>query len=366
MELVRIQEPGRQPELLLKSGDFVRVGAGYNTALNFEGSNTIYPLQLGERTPQGWKLVNAALLETLLLRNRAAAYVVVLSASDGGRELLFRSPLQLPADFFESRLDPIAHFQKYPYPRQHRLAAFTHAYNEGVMLRVWIDFYSRYVPRQHLYVIDHGSDAALVDPFRREVNVITIPRGETDHHNMATFCGYFQRFLLTQYDFVLHVDADEMVVFDGHPAAFVDHLAAQPPRSILKPAQAYDLVHDFRVEPPIDLSRPYTLQRNCLLPAPMYHKPVVASTPTTWFTGYHDCVEASVMDPRLWMVHLRDVDLGHSIEREVRWKALKSTALDRTITDVSRHDANGMRQEMLDRLEKGPITPVPDWMKGAV
>jgi hypothetical protein len=370
MELVRIQEPGRPPELLLKSGDFVRIGAGYNAALNFEGSNTVYPLQLGERNALGWKVNNAALLETVLLRNRGAAYVpayvVVMSNHDSGQEFLFRSALQLPPDFFDSRLDPIAHFQKYPYPRQHRLAAFTTVYNEGVMLRVWIDFYSRYIPKQHLYVIDHGGDAEFVDPYRHEVNVISIPGGELDHHNIASYCGYFQRFLLSKYEWVMHAHADEMLYFDGGPAGFTDYLAGLPPRSILKPAHAYDLLHDFRVEPPIDLSRPYTLQRNCLLPAPMYHKPLVASAPITWTTGCHDCVEPSVLDPRLWLVHLRDVDLGHSVARETRWKALKQSVLDRGVFNASRHDESGMREEMLGRLEREPITPLPDWMKGTV
>lgn len=365
MQLTRIHEDGRPAVLVLATGDFVRLGAGYRVALNFEGSATIYPLHLGERTAQGWRLRNASEVETLLLRHRATPYVVVLAEQDMGQEFLFRRRLELPADFFDSRLDPIAHYQKLPYPKQHPLAIFTTAYNEGVMLRVWIDFYSRYVPKRHLYVIDHGGDAAHVDPYRDEVNVVSIPGGELDHYNIATYCGFFQRFLLTKYGFVLHAHADEMLVFDGPPQTLVEHLAAQPPRTILKPAHAYDLLHDFRSEAPIDLARPITQQRRSLLPAPQYHKPLLASAPVTWFTGCHECVEPSSLDPRLWLVHLRDMDLGHSIEREARWKALKQTALDRGVFNAYRHTADEMQQVMRERLEKEPVTPVPDWMVGA-
>ena len=365
MQLKRVHEPGQPPGLMLLSGSFVRLGAGHSAALNFDGSATIYHLHLGEHTEQGWKLRNPEIVETLLLRHRAPAHVVVLTTQDMGQDFLFRSPLELPADFFDSRLDPISHYQKYPYSKQHRLAAFTTAYNEGVMLRVWIDFYSRYVPKQHLYVIDHGGDAAHVDRYRSEVNVISIPGGELDHHNIANYCGFFQRFLLTKYEFVLHAHADEMLVFDGPPETFGEHLAGQPPRCILKPAHAFDLLHDFRSEAPIDLARPITLQRQCLLPAPMYHKPLLASAPVTWFTGCHDCVEPSILDPRLWLVHLRDVDLGHAIERESRWRALKQSALDRGVFNAYRHTATEMEQVLLNRLHKEPITPVPAWMQGA-
>ncbi len=38
------------------------------------------------------------------------------------------------------------------------LAVVTMCYNEPDFLPIWLDYYRRQVPVEHLYVVDHGSD----------------------------------------------------------------------------------------------------------------------------------------------------------------------------------------------------------------
>ncbi|MDO9630513.1 MAG: hypothetical protein Q7I92_01255, partial [Humidesulfovibrio sp.] len=84
------------------------------------------------------------------------------------------------------------------YTKPGLLAAFTHAYDDNDMLRFWEAHHARLVGLENLYVIDHGSTVSPRGVLHPETNVVPLPRGETDHANMARFCGHFQRFLLSQ------------------------------------------------------------------------------------------------------------------------------------------------------------------------
>ena len=61
-------------------------------------------------------------------------------------------------------------------------------------------------------MIDHGSTPPAVEVLSPGTQCIRLPRGLTDPANTARFCNHFQRFLLTQYRWVIHVDVDELLV----------------------------------------------------------------------------------------------------------------------------------------------------------
>ena len=72
--------------------------------------------------------------------------------------------------------------------------------------------------------IDHGSDRSPSFALHPGTQIVSIPRGAVDHINISQFCGYFQRFLLSQYRWVIHVDSDELLVHEHGVAALLEKL----------------------------------------------------------------------------------------------------------------------------------------------
>jgi hypothetical protein len=90
------------------------------------------------------------------------------------------------------------------YEKAGLIAVFTHVYNEDDMLTMWEAHYAKLTAPEHLYVLDHGSQSSPRALLTQATNVVPIPRGMLDSWNISQFCAYFQRFLLTQYKWVIH------------------------------------------------------------------------------------------------------------------------------------------------------------------
>jgi hypothetical protein len=280
--------------------------------------------------------------------------------------LTFHPSVFLP--FFDyARSERFPPFTGAPYEKPEMLAVFTHAYNEDDMLTQWERHYSKLVGHRHLYVIDHGSLTQPRALLRDETRIVSIPRGAVDHANIAGFCHHFQRFLLTQYRWVIHVDSDEFIVHPGGPSAFLAKLATSATGTIIKPKNGYDLVHDHRHEPPIDGTRPVSLQRRFLKTSPGYAKPAIASTPTTWGLGFHFAFEQEniIEDESLWMIHLAFVDLNRNLARQKKWKHSAKTAVTATFVPESQRDDTVEELAItFDRMLLREGIEMPDWMRG--
>lgn len=370
------------PGLYLRVPEFITVPPHCRFGLLPAGQSSLQLLEV-EQTAAGWKLLGQGINTEYMLHSVLRAGPVHLCIFDALSEgtIFFKTELQADRSFYANTSDWLKLFEALPYTKPGRLAVFTHAYNEKAVLEVFLRHYGQFTDAANLYVINHGSDPDQIDHLRSRVHVIDIPRGETDHYNISAFCGHFQRFLLTQYDWVLHVDADELIVYEQGVDAFRQALPAQPAPTIIRPAHAYELLHDIRSEGPIDLAAPISLQRSLLVQSPAFHKPVLASSPTTWTIGFHNCLEPdTVTMEQLWLVHLRDFDFERSVERDRKWMALRRSALDaqHIPSDMSRPNREQWQDIVLSTLEAGAtvvkhgsgigngrMIAMPDWMRGA-
>jgi len=217
-----------------------------------------------------------------------------------------------------------------PTARPETLAVFTHVYDDTAMLRFWEWHHARLVGQRNLFVIDHGSPVSPRLLLHPETNVVRLPRGETDHAEMARFCGGFQRFLLSQYRWVLHTDADELLVHEQGNAALMHLLATPGTQGIFAPGHAVDIIHDQRREGPLRLGEPLGPQRGFMLPNDLYKKPLLASEPASWLQGFHLVFEeARVREvPALWLLHLQSADFELLLRKNRKWNALKQSAAD--------------------------------------
>jgi hypothetical protein len=310
-------------------------------------------------------------LEQLLMRfDKDQLAILIYDKKSGNR--LHSEPLSFHQSFFMPFFD-FARSERFPpfmapsYEKPEFLAIFTHAYNEDDMLTMWERHYSNLTPNRHLYVIDHGSTSFSREMLNGGTNVVPIPRGTVDHANISGFCNYFQRFLLTQYKWVIHVDCDEFLIYQGGVEAFRTKLAATALNVIIQPKHAYDVIHDYRSEPPLENSELVSKQRSILKTSPAYKKPIIASIPTTWILGFHGAFEnhALIEDESLWMIHLAFADIERNLGRQARWKnAPQSEAVAHFVPETERPDTLVALQRKYDGLLDAEGIEVPEWMRG--
>jgi len=258
------------------------------------------------------------------------------------------------------------------YRKPGLLACFTHACGDNGMLRFWEAHHARLVGHRNLYVIDHGSQESPRSVLHPDTNVVPLPRGETDHANMARFCGHFQRFLLSQYGFVLHTDADELLVHEDGEAALLAKLSDGGLSGIVQPGQAFDILHDLRsgsAEAPLEPGEFISAQRSLMLPAQgIYKKPVLASVPASWLEGFHLVYEEMSVrqEPGLWLLHLQAADFGLLLDKNRRWNALRQSEADfaRCPQNGRPGDPEALRHWFAETLANGRLTPIPERLRG--
>lgn len=297
----------------------------------------------------------------LLVRDQDGA------AADHLEPLVFHQSFFLP--FFDyARAVPQGGAQQEGVGKPGLLAAFTHAFDDAEMLRYWVDHHARLAGVRNLYVIDHGSSRPLRDELPPEVAVVPLPRGLVDHADMARFCGHFQRFLLSQYRYVLHTDADELLVSEQGEAALRGLLEQGRLSGILAPQAALEVIHDVRSEPALRPGEPISGQRRLALPGHWTMvKPVLADRPASWRQGFHQVYEdEQVRQVRgLWLIHLHAADARLLREKNRRWNAAAQTGADRLISPQSRPESKDeLARWYGEKLGDARLAPLPEALAG--
>lgn len=278
-----------------------------------------------------------------ILQHSASQQVSVLVRDQDGGKPDHAEPLLFHHSFFMPLVDYARAFPAMDPAREQAaapalLAVFTHAYDDAGMLRFWEGHYGRLAGHRNLYVIDHGSQVSPREVLHPDTNVLRLPRAETDHADIARFCGNFQRFLLSQYRWVLHTDADELLVDEAGNAGLLARLAGSGLEGILAPGQAVDLIQDLDSEGPLRPGEPLGPQRSRMLPNALYKKPMLASEPASWVQGFHQVFEQRRVreDKRLWLLHLQAADFDLLLQKNRKWNALRQSEADRRISPQNR------------------------------
>lgn len=306
-------------------------------------------------------LLRVGLAQPLLLAWDAREAAVLLS------EALHFHP-SFSAPFFDFARNPrMPPFAMETYARPGRLAVFTHVHDDSDGLRLWERHYARLVPHRCLYVVDHGSSRPPQEVLDPRTQVVSIPRGEVDHLNIGQFCAYFQRFLLCQFAWVIHVDCDELLVHEQGVEAFLARLDDPAYGPIVKAGRAAELLDHTGGAEPLDPCAPVSLQRHVLNGAPYYLKPVLAREPTSWGVGFHHAMEDTQVtaDDELWLLHLRYADLSMAARREGIWTDAPQSRSAQAFTpqDHRRHTLAGLQEKIDDTMSEDRFE-MPAWMRG--
>ncbi len=199
------------------------------------------------------------------------------------------------------------------------VAAVTMVYNEPEYLPIWLRHYAKHVGIENCYVIDHGSTDGSTSGLK-DCTVVRIPRSPYDPVKQSAFNSRFCSGLLCWYDRVLYSDVDELVLPDPRYARTLREYTQRPLPDVLN-VIGLNVVHRPDREPPLDLTRPVTLQRPYVLACSPMCKPLLIARDVVWAGGSHSA-DAVVAFDHLYCFHLRWFDLPIGLKRIARTRAM--------------------------------------------
>ena len=183
----------------------------------------------------------------------------------------------------------------------------------------WINYYGAQFGYENLFLILDGHD----QPFPGEhekINVIRLPHQslgrERGDRNRSKIISYLAKVLFYRYDIVIAHDIDEFLVIDPDKDLSLAGYLQRPVSSSSLSALGLDVGQHRELELPIDPNRPFLEQRSFAHVSARYTKPVVATAPITWGSGFHRVRGKNFrIDPNLFLFHFGMVDYTRAIEK---------------------------------------------------
>lgn len=187
-----------------------------------------------------------------------------------------------------------------------RVLVMTMARDEGAMLARWVSHYGHHVGHENLVVLDDSSaDGSTEDLPCTVLRLPPLPGGKRFEGTRLKLASGLAQGLLSVYDYVVFVDADEFLVPD--PLRFprlTDFLAERASQPVIAPV-TLNVVHHVAVEGALDPTEPVLGQRRFAKFAPIMCKPCVKRVEAPWRFATHGIAAPFQVDPELFMVHLK-------------------------------------------------------------
>ncbi|MBA4324105.1 MAG: hypothetical protein C0426_03325 [Rhodobacter sp.] len=244
-------------------------------------------------------------------------------------------------------------------PTKKPAGAMTMVYQDHYFLQRWVDYYGRQFGREHLYVLSHGDDPEH-DRICEGANVIHLPRDPTMWRMERRRWGINSQFsagMLRYYNWFIVSDVDEVVIVDPAVApdlvTYLGRYAGKRVPASLCPF-GIELIHNPEAEPdPLADDQPILSRRRVFRANANYAKPCVLRKETGFTIGGHaNSHQPRVLDPHLYLIHLRFFDFDRVTERLAGRKDMRAImAADRNPDAVGR--AWGKDLETFLALSKG-------------
>lgn len=223
--------------------------------------------------------------------------------------------------------------------------AMTMVYKDYYFLQRWVDYYGRQFGRKHLYILSHGGDPEH-DRICEGANVIRVPRDpemfRLDRRRWA-FLSQFSAGMIRYYNWFIVGDVDEIVIVDPDVAPDLTTYLGRYNKPRTAPASlsplGIELVHNPDAEPePLADDQPILSRRRVFRANANYSKPCVLHKETAFTVGGHaNSHQPRLLDPHLYLVHLRFFDFDLVTERLTGRKEMrKIMAGDRDPKDVGK------------------------------
>ena len=193
--------------------------------------------------------------------------------------------------------------------RELTAAIVTMARDEGAMLGAWVRHHAGVVGVDHLVILDDASsDGSTQEAAAAGVTVHHLPSlsGKPFERTRMRILSGIATGLLHAYDYVIALDADELLVIDP---AFGTLDALLRERGCPETLGVVGLnVVPAPGEAPLDLERPILEQRSVAIFAPGMCKPSIKRVPARWGLASHGIAAPYLPDPGAFMLHLKFAD----------------------------------------------------------
>ena len=167
-------------------------------------------------------------------------------------------------------------------------AIITCVKNESHFLPLWMNYYSRFINVEDIYVIDNDSNDGSTDNLK--CNKIPLHlEYSLDYDSIVNRVNSLHEELIEMYEYVIYTDVDEFIIpKDGRTLGnFLDSIKGSDKRFFT--TNGYNVYHNIDDEDPIDLNKPILLQRKYMLKNQGYDKTLISKVPMGWSPGFHEC-----------------------------------------------------------------------------
>lgn len=192
------------------------------------------------------------------------------------------------------------------------VAAITMMRGDGEFLEIWLRHYGAHFGSENLFVILDGQDQTTL-PDLGNSNLIRLPHiaasREAGDKARARVVSHLARALFYHFRRVVACDVDELLCLDPNAGDNLrDYLLTRVPHPSVS-AMGLDLGQHPELETALDFRRPILHQRAYAQLSARYTKPVVATLPVTWGSGFHRVKGHGLrIDPNLLLFHIGLVD----------------------------------------------------------
>ncbi len=194
------------------------------------------------------------------------------------------------------------------------IIAMTMVYNEGTMLRRWLQHYGNQLGDKNLLILDHCSNDGSTDDVGA-AGRIRLPRDAGFDDGMrADFVSKLQAALLMFYSAVIYTDCDELLIPDPRKFANLADYIGRNTADCIRPL-GLDVFHDRAREGGLAADAPILAQREYCRFYSELCKPLVTRVPTRWVAGFHAADQAAQVDPELFLIHLKYADYDDAMRR---------------------------------------------------
>lgn len=200
-------------------------------------------------------------------------------------------------------------------------------YNDPIFLKIWVQYYGTILGFENLFCLDHGSSDGSTDEIG--IYVHHVERVDLDEYLRAKTVSEFHEKLLKKYDCVIYTDCDEFLVADPYIYKDLRHFIESKQFNSVT-AIGVNVLHMLDTELPIDLDRSILSQRRYAQFRPDYCKTLISSVPIEWQPGFHVSNHLDIIDPDLFLFHLKYFDYTICTKQFSERKKIKWSEVSRT------------------------------------
>ena len=192
-----------------------------------------------------------------------------------------------------------------------KIAVFTIVRNEKEFLPIWYKHYKKYFKTGDIYIIDNDTTDGSTDGLANVVKKSSECSFDTDW--LIPTVQDYQKKLLKTYNYVLFTEIDE-IIFPFNASTYEDYINIKGNKECFR-CTGYEVIHQYNIEPEIDIEKPLMMQRNKWYMSKIYCKTLLTRIPLKYGVGFHNCCHDVEVDDDLIMIHLHKIDLSLAIKR---------------------------------------------------